>query len=189
MQLVRPNQSHLASYLRALDRGWSPDADVLDIVDKERARIAQDPDGFLDQMDDRDALGGPVTLPDGSSQARLPGLRRWMWDGEFCGTLGLRWQPGTMALPQYCLGHIGYSVVPWKQRRGYATDALRQALPLAAAEGLSAVTITTDPDNVASQRVIVANGGVLIGRFQLPEAHGGGTGLEFRIELRTATRD
>ena len=59
-----------------------------------------------------------------------------MWDGEFCGSIGFRWQPGTSALPPYCLGHIGYSVVPWKQRRGYATKALALLLPDARKEGL-----------------------------------------------------
>jgi predicted acetyltransferase len=54
-------------------------------------------------------------------------------------------------------------VVPWKRRRGYATEALRLMLPLARAEGLSRVEITCDADNEASRRVIVANGGVLLG--------------------------
>jgi len=35
-----------------------------------------------------------------------------MWDGEFCGQIAFRWQPGTEALPPHCLGHVGYSVVP-----------------------------------------------------------------------------
>ncbi len=42
--------------------------------------------------------------------------------------IGLRWQRGSEALPPYCLGHIGYAVVPWKQGRGYATRALREVL-------------------------------------------------------------
>jgi len=41
-----------------------------------------------------------------------------MWDDEFAGSIGFRWQPGTSALPPHCLGHIGYAVVPWKQGRG-----------------------------------------------------------------------
>ena len=81
-------------------------------------------------LDDREAKRGPVTLPDGSQVPRLPGYRRWMWDGEFCGSIGFRWQPGTSALPPYVLGHIGYSVVPWKQR-----PRLRHARAGAAAAG------------------------------------------------------
>jgi len=45
------------------------------------------------------------------------------------------------------------------------------------------VTITTEPRNVASQRVIERNGGVLIERFIRPAAHGGTEGLRYRIEL------
>ena len=107
-----------------------------------------------------------------------------MWDGEFCGVIGLRWQPGTEALPPYCLGHIGYAVVPWKQRRGYATLALGAMLADARAEGLRHVEITTGPDNVASQRVITANGGVLVEEFITPATLGSKRELRYRVLLR-----
>ena len=115
---------------------------------------------------------------------RLPGFKRWLWDGEFAGSIGVRWQPGTTDLPPHCLGHIGYSVVPWKQRRGYATAALRLILPEAAAVGLAFVEITTDPDNIGSQRVIEANGGVLHENFVKPPQFGSKPGLRYRIALR-----
>jgi predicted acetyltransferase len=72
-------------------------------------------------------------------------------------------------------------VVPWKQRRGYATRALHDLLPDAWAEGLRYVEITTDPDNIASQRVIEANGGVLVEEFVKPLALGGKLGLRYRV--------
>jgi predicted acetyltransferase len=53
--------------------------------------------------------------------------------------------------------------VPWKQGRGYATQALGLILPVAREEGLQYVIITCDVDNVASRKVIEANGGVLTG--------------------------
>jgi predicted acetyltransferase len=106
-----------------------------------------------------------------------------MWDGAFCGSIGFRWQPGTTDLPPYCLGHIGYSVVSWKRRQGYATGALALLLPEAKAEGLAFVEITTDADNVASQRVITSNGGQLVERFNKPAAYGGAPSLRFRIQL------
>ena len=73
--------------------------------------------------------------------------------------------------------------MPWKQRKGYATLALKHLLPEAKAEGLTYVEITSDPTNYASQRVIVANGGVLVERFIEPPQYGGSEGLRFRIEL------
>ncbi len=136
---------------------------------------------FLASMEDREAKGPPITLPDGSAAKRLPGFRRWLWDGEFCGSIGLRWQPGTTALPPHCLGHIGYAVVPWKQHRGYAKSALRLILPEAKAVGLPYVEITADPDNIASQRVIEANGGIFVEHFIKPQPFGCKPGLRFRI--------
>ena len=184
MKLVWPSRVYLPGYIAALERGWSPDNVRGEAAAREELeRIAADADAFLASLVDREARGGPVTLPDGTAVPRLPGYRRWMWDGEFCGSIGLRWQRGTEALPPYCLGHIGYAVVPWKQGRGYATRALREVLREAKAERLRYVEITTDPDNMASQRVIEANGGVLVEEFVHPAALGGKRGLRYRVEL------
>src|SRR5437762_10111878 len=170
MQLVRPGPEHLASDVAALARGWSPDNERgLDATREELSRIRADAAAFLASMEDRKGKGPPTTLPDGSTAKRLPGLRRWLWDGEFCGSIGLRWQPGTTELPPYCLGHIGYAVVPWKQRLGYAKSALRLILPEARVIGLPYVEITTDPDNIPSQRVIEANGGIFVEHFIKPQ--------------------
>jgi predicted acetyltransferase len=174
----------LPSYAAALRRGWTPDnVRGADAARAELVRIEENPRRFVAALFDREARGDPITLPDGSVVPRLPGYRMWMWDGEMSGVIGLRWQRGTPALPPHCLGHIGYSVVPWKRRRGYATAALRQLLPLAHAEGLPYVEITTDVDNVPSQRVVQACGGVLVEEFSKPPAFGGKPGLRFRIDL------
>jgi len=90
------------------------------------------------------------------------------------------------ALPAYCLGHIGYTVVPWKRGRGYATRALQLLLPQVREEGLAYVELTTDADNLASKRVIEANGGKLVERFKKPAAYGGAESLRFRILLARA---
>src|SRR5215510_1137146 len=154
LALVVPAAEHMASYARALAQGWSPDNLRPQTALDELERIKEDPARFLAEQDDRDASAPPVTLPDGSIMRRLPGYKRWMWDGEFCGAIGFRWQPGTAVLPPHVLGHIGFSVVPWKRRRGYATRALALLLPSIREEGLPHVDVTTDPANVASQRVI-----------------------------------
>ncbi len=181
IELVSPAAQYLPDYVHALQQGWSPNNLRPEAAGEELARIEKDPDRFLSEQNDREAKGPPVVLSDGSQVPRLPGYFRWMWDGEFCGSISFRWQPGTTNLPPYCLGHIGYSVVPWKRRRGYATRALQLLLPETRAEGLAFVELTTEPENVASQRVIEANGGVLIERFQKPAGQGGGAGLRFRI--------
>jgi predicted acetyltransferase len=189
MRLVLPAREYLASYAAALERGWSPDnVRGVEAAREELQRIAADADAFLSSMDDREAKGQPIALPDGSYVPRLPGWRRWMWDGEFAGNIGFRWQPGTSALPPYCLGHIGYGVVPWKQGRGYATTALALVLPEALAEGLDYVELTTEPDNLASQRVIEANGGRLVERFTKTPQYGSAPGLRYRIDLVPGSR-
>ena len=184
VELVTPSLLHLASYVAALERGWSMESHrEAQAASEELARVHADPQAFVASQTDREARGAPMTLPDGSVVARLPGFRRWLWDGEFCGAIGLRWQAGSPALPPHCLGHIGYAVVPWKRRRGHATRALALMLPEARAEGLAYVELTTDAANGVSQRVIVANGGRLIERFVKPAQFGGEPGLRFRIDL------
>jgi len=183
MKLVTPSREHLEGFTDALRRGWSPSTEH-DVSAALLAEVATDADAFLAGLDDRDPQGRTVTLPDGTVVPRIPGFTRWMWDGEFCGSIGARWQPGTTDLPPTCLGHIGYSVVPWKQRRGYATSALGQVLDeLRLETDLPWVQITTDPDNVASQKVIAAHGGVLLERFDKGPAYAHGECLRFRVDL------
>lgn len=180
MHLIRPARAHLPSYADALRRGYSDEAESpAEILEK----LERSPEELFARFDNPQATVGPLRLPDGSFVARLPGIIRWMWDGEFGGSISLRWQNGTTDLPPTCLGHIGYSVVPWKRRLGYATAALAQMLPQARERGLPFVDIVTNLDNVASQRVIIANGGVLAGQFEKPVARGGGPALRFRIAL------
>lgn len=183
MQLVCPKEHYLPSYISALERGWSADTMRPAAGLEELGRIQADAQAFIASMEDREAKGAPVTLPDGSVVKRLPGFRRWLWDGEFCGSIGFRWQQGTTELPPHCLGHIGYAVVPWKQGLGYAKAALAQLLPEVRSVGLPFVEIITDPENVASQRVILANGGVLVERFSKPLLYGGEPSLRFHIAL------
>jgi predicted acetyltransferase len=93
----------------------------------------------------------------------------------------LRWQHGTEALPPHCFGHIGYGVVPWKRGRGYAREAIRQLLPEAWSLGLRYVEITTEADNVASQRAALGAGAQLHEQFVHPPSFGGRPGLRYRI--------
>lgn len=184
MHLVIPAPEHLASYVEALQRGWYPNTTRPASGPEDLQAIAKDAAAFLRLQEDATGSGPPVVLADGSQVPRLPMRRRWLWDGAFCGQINLRWQKGTADLPSHVLGHIGYSLVPWKQGRGYATQALAQMLPLARQQGLPFVELTTDVGNTASRRVIEKNGGLLLEVFDKPASNGGGEALRFRIELQ-----
>ncbi|WP_375479445.1 GNAT family N-acetyltransferase [uncultured Jatrophihabitans sp.] len=60
-------------------------------------------------------------------------------------------------------GHIGYHVVaPWR-RHGHATRMLAAGLEQCAALGMTRALLCCDPDNAASQRVILANAAFPLG--------------------------
>lgn len=98
--LIKPSLEHLPAFAAALERGWSPDNVRKDAAAQEQlVKIAGDAVGFVASLDDPHAKGDPIQLPDGSLVPRLPGYHRWVWDGEFCGSIGFRWQSGTSDLP------------------------------------------------------------------------------------------
>ncbi len=183
MELRWPSPEELPSYIAALERGWSADTTDAEAGRRQLVAIRADPDAFLASLVDLDASGGPVPLPDGTTAERVPGYRKWMWDGEVCGSIGFRWQPGTEALPPHVLGHVGYTVVPWKRGQGYATRAVALVLDDARARGMRWIEVTTDPDNLASQRVIEANAGELVERVPYPAQYLRGDLLRYRIPL------
>lgn len=160
LQLRRPSHELLADYAAAMRAGWSPSTSR-DVTGEQLAAIEQDADGFLRDLE---RPGAPLTLNDGRVVERIPGRIFWMWDGGFCGAINIRYVPGTEDLPSHVSGHIGYSVVPWKQRLGYGTRALAMLLSsVRAITGLPRVLITCDEDNAGSRKVIETNGGVFSG--------------------------
>lgn len=61
-------------------------------------------------------------------------------------------------------GHIGYGIAPQFRGNGYGNEILRLLLKKADEIGLEKVLVTVDLDNMASQAVALANGGVITGR-------------------------
>ena len=57
-------------------------------------------------------------------------------------------------------GHIGYGISPKYRNKGYGKEMLRLMLKEANKIGIEEALITTYPNNFASQKVILANGGV-----------------------------
>src|SRR3984893_4389186 len=102
LQLLVPSLPQLDAYADALRRGWSPDnIRLAEAAREELEWIAEDRAAFVAMLEDREARRGPVTLPDGSQVPRLPSYRRWMWDGEFCGSVGAPREAGTSRVAPY----------------------------------------------------------------------------------------
>jgi predicted acetyltransferase len=162
--LAVPSLEKLPHYVDALKRGWSPHT-TRDVSAEQLALYHDGAEVLLAELTRQD---GTFLQPDGRRTPRLPSRAFWVWDGKFCGAINLRFVPGSEELPPYVSGHVGYSVVPWKQGRGYATRALALILPVAREVGLGRVLVTCDEDNAASTKVILANGGIAAGT-QRPE--------------------
>ena len=154
--LVTPTLDALGGFEDALMRGWAPDprrtgdaayiAAELDALRADRA-------GYLDRL---------LTFPapaESVSPTTPVNHALWISDGAFAGKADLRFVPATGAVPDGVPGHVGYSIVPWKQGRGYATGALRALMAFARAKGLTELQILCNVENTASRSVVEKVGG------------------------------
>ena len=83
----------------------------------------------------------------------------WVSGNEYHGRISIR--HGLTASLREIGGHIGYDIRPSARQRGHATAMLAAALPVARSLGIDQALLTCDQDNLASRKVIEANGGVL----------------------------
>ena len=58
-------------------------------------------------------------------------------------------------------GHIGDGIRPSERRKGYATEMIRQALPICKKLGIDKVLMVCYKDNAGSKKSIINNGGIL----------------------------
>ena len=100
-------------------------------------------------------------------------------DGQLVGRVSLRHELNDFLM--VVGGHVGYGVRPDFRRRGYATQMLRQTLPIAHRRGIERVLVTCDDDNVASGATIERCGGVPAG----VAARSDGRGAERRYWIST----
>ncbi len=126
-----------------------------------RKRVEVDYDGWVKEV--RNHSRGVGLAPD-----RVPATLYWLVRGRrILGTLRLRHELNARLRIEG--GHIGYDVRPSERRKGYATRMLAMALEVCRRLGYRRVLVTCNEENVASEKVIRANGGVYDGKDPSPE--------------------
>ncbi len=158
VRLVSPSLRRLPAYAAALRAGWSPNT-VRDVSQAHLRAIARDPEAFV---------RGQAEPADRRQDALVRRIL-WVWDGELCGAANLRFAPGTVELPPGVAGHVGFSIVPAKRGEGRGRQALAGLLDLARSAGLPRVSAVCAAGNVASRRVVEANGGRLAAAIRAGE--------------------
>jgi hypothetical protein len=131
----------LAQLHRCSERGWLPDNLRANAI-TGASRIAADANAFLASLVDREAVGEPIALMDGTRVARLPVI------GDGCGRRILRQYRVGSAERRRCLHCRDISAPVPETTSRYAT--VRWADVVEASGRLRYVEITTQPDNVAS---------------------------------------
>ncbi len=147
MQLRRPAIELVSSYLAFLDEI----AAIGERVWPAQPQPAETREDFVARVLRAEVPPGPPHVPQ---------TTYWVTVGEaVVGHMGLR--HGLNAELAEFGGHIGYTVRPSCRARGFAKEMLRQVLRTSKAQEIGRLLLTCAPDNIASNRTIRANGGIL----------------------------
>lgn len=158
-ELVRPSGRDKTSFLGAVREAQARRSGLGDTLSWNVAELEAEFGAFLAHL-------GRFEPPNPVPEDAVPAEERWLVAGEtYLGRVKIRHALNEQL--RQLGGHIGYEVRPSARRRGHATLILRLALGRARELGLPRVLVTCDVDNLASRRVIEANGGLCEGEFRL----------------------
>jgi predicted acetyltransferase len=146
--LQRPSTDQLSSYLTFI-------AEMKDlgetIWDGMLPRASESPSVFVERL---------LRAVDSPEPGLVAASSYWaVGGGEVVGRIALRHELNA-SLEEFG-GHVGYEVRPSARKRGIAREMLRQLLELPKAREIGRILVTCAPDNVGSNKAILANGGVL----------------------------
>lgn len=159
VQLIRPDEAYLASYKEALEEPEPREKSQR--TESENAELFAELDAdFAGYWRAMEAGGLDLIQEDGTKTKRLPETVLWLVDGtHYLGVIRIRHQLNDFL--RMFGGHVGYDIRPTARGKGHGKKMLQLAMPYLADLGLTEVLITCDDDNIPSQRVIEAAGGVL----------------------------
>jgi predicted acetyltransferase len=155
VKLVRPAPRYQASYIAAIAEFQQVDSRYLEL---NLDWLTKNFDHFVDMLWRREHNPRP---------RRVPETIFWLvCEAEFIGRVSVRHELND-GLSQLG-GHIGYEIRPTQRQQGYGRLICKLGLDHARQLGLRRVLITCDDTNLASRKIIEANGGQLTRVVTLP---------------------
>lgn len=174
--LAAPDRRYKESFVAALREGFRR-GNRPPSRPREIARIEERFDAHLE---DRLQQTADIVLPGGRHVPGVPVSLHWLVAGPtFVGELSFR--HGLNDYLRLSGGHMGYGIRPGLEGRGFGKRLLALGMDEARRRGLTKLLVTCHDHNLASARVIEANGGVL--ENVVDDIFGGGLLRRYWIEL------
>ena len=162
MELIVPSVKYNDSFIQAVKEYQSVDAD--DRKDIFELKVEELQSDFSSYIANLLSESEGKNLPEGY----VPQTTYWLIDnGEFIGRVSIR-----HTLTEHLLkegGHIGYDISPSKRNKGYGRKILELSLLKAKELGIDKVLVTCNETNLASKKIIEANGGILENALDMGE--------------------
>ena len=153
MELVTPSVKYKNSFIQAVIEYQAINAD--DRKDIYKLKVDELQKNFSLYIEKLLSESEGKNLPHGY----VPQTTYWLIDNdEFIGRVSIRHRLTEHLLKEG--GHIGYDIRPSKRKMGYGKRILELSLPKTKSLGITKILVTCNETNVASKRIIEANGGV-----------------------------